>query len=363
MKNFARQCMAAALVGLAVLGQVAWAASDSSNLSEQDSAEMKEQVRAVVLQNKAARQGIESYSMKIDWKRREFPETPLDAPLPEGRVISYGEGIWMEKGSMFHVHRTKRWERRDAANAPSLPSNLHGLESNEYSSWAVYNGEYFAEHNSKLPGRIRLSSRDVLDAGLMPPDAFLFPYPLKWGFGYGTGYLDTEYEKSLALDGRRWEREDLKTPAGPRIKLSRFTRISGTAQEARTDFVVAPEQGFLLASTATWNPSGVQILQLDITLAPVGDGRWYPSRAVRRRVDDFHEYTFTEVTLNPDLDDALFTIDAFDLDYAATRIHQRKAGGGQTRLLFRDGQWIPESLVPKHQRPVLPGDEIRYTSK
>lgn len=324
-----------------------------ANGSEAES--MNDRVRAVVLQNKAARQGIDGYSMRLIWKRREFQETPLTDPLPEGTVISYGEGIWVERGGKFHVNRLKRWERPDAANAEHLLPDLLALEGKEYSSWAVYNGDYYAMHSSKLQGRVYMFPRDTLDSQLAQPDGELYPYPITWGFGFGGAYLDVEYEKGLAHSIVSWKREDYETGDGPKIKLTRSTYIEKLGGDRRTEFVVDPQRGFMIASVNTWEPAGALISQVTITLEALPAGGWFPSRAVERVVDTYYEYDFKDVVLNPEVDDSHFTIDALIENYEATRLHRRTLAG-QTRMLFRDGQWVPESMVPKALRPVFPGE-------
>lgn len=325
----------------------------------------QESIRAVILQNKAAREGIKSYSMKIAWERREYPETPVDAPLPEGRVVSYGEGIWMEEGEKWHVHRTKRWQSGDDLPSAGIARPADRLAGKEYSSWTVYNGEYFAEHNGKLQGRIRLYPQEAIDAKQVYPEGELFPNPLGWGFGFsGQGYLDVEYEKSMRHGNGRWAREDFEADDGPKIRIRRTIFNRGeNIPDHRTEFTVDPQRDFLLVALESWELPDTQLTHISMTLGQLADGRWYPTYVTSRDRDRIHKFTFSEVKFNIDIDDVEFTIDAFDMDFSMVRLNRKKASGAETVMLYRDGQWIPQSLVPKHLRPVLPGDETRFSSK
>lgn len=320
------------------------------------------EIRAVLARNRAAREAVTSYSMRITWEQREFPTTPLDAPLPEGTLTSYGEGVWVEAGEKFRVHRTKRWERETSGPVPGLPPGARGpdlpMAGKEYSTWAVYNGDYFANHSQRLPDQIYLYPRKVLDAGIGAARGELFPYPLQWGFGAGGGYVDTEYENGVDHPRVRWIMEKFEAADGPKIRLTRQTTINTEGRVRRTEFVLDPVRDYLLVAARLWDPSSnAMIIERVLQLREWPCGRWYPGEATVRRLDKYERYEFDEVRLNEPVEDDTFDFMSFDLDYTKVSLQRRDTPSSETRFLYRDGEWIPESLVPPGDRPPRPEAE------
>jgi len=330
-------------------------AKAGANIREGETDASRGEIRAVLARNRAAREAVTSYSMRITWERREFPTTPLDAPLPEGKVISYGEGVWVEAGEKFRVHRTKRWERETAGPLPGLPPGARRPDvpstEKEYTTWAVYNGEYFANHSQRAPDQIYLYPQKVLDTGVGAARGELFPYPLQWGFGFGTGYVDTEYEKGVDHPRVRWSMERFEVADGPKIRLTRRTTSNAGDRVRRNEFVLDPVRDYLLVASRAWETSDTLVGERVFQLREWPCGRWYPVQATFRRLDSYHRYEFDEVRFNEPIEEGTFDFMSFDLDYTKALLLRRDSRNSESSFLYRGGEWIPESLVP-------PGDRL-----
>ncbi|MBL7645023.1 MAG: hypothetical protein JNK74_02425 [Candidatus Hydrogenedentes bacterium] len=148
----------------------------------------------------AARQGIRSYRMHIKWHTRRFASTSLNNPLPTGVTVSEGEGIWIEQGEKWRVHHSRCNQRTDLLFSPGLPLDTpprSDFPQVEYQFWAAFNGDEYAMRSTEYatdfltycPGEVVRSGEHV------QVGAALYPFPLKWGFGFGSEYL-TSFTKN-----------------------------------------------------------------------------------------------------------------------------------------------------------------------
>lgn len=330
---------------------------------------LDEQIGSIVLQTKAARQHIRSYRMEIRWHERQFSAVPVDTPLPEGEIVSEGEGTWIQDGEKWLVHHPRRRERvsmpqKQMGIPPAAPPLSTSLA--EFKYWAVFNGDYYANRRTQNGDNLNFYSKAMIDAGLINVGPDLFPFPLKWGFGDGYCYLDEEFERSGSTAPPRpvrWEMERFNSEDGPKIRLVRLTRLEDRGYDRKTEFVVDPERDFLVVYTGLWESDAEKLFEIRTVLQELVDGRWYPERSTIRRRNSYQEWEFSNVEFNPQLEPSMFSIDSFDVDPNSTRMYRRNAGNSSTTYLFKEGQWIPESMVPKHLRPKQLGEAVQFSSE
>ena len=311
----------------------------------------------MLLQNKAAREGIYSYGVDISWEYRRFEETPNDAPLPEGVVYSRGEGTWIKQGAMWRVHQRKR---RDSVPDVAAMLNLDKTAGHpsqaiqEYSLLAVYDGENFAQWNTKSEDSLFLYPAETIQAKLVDHEAFLSPHPLRFGFGVGIAFLDEIYDSTQqpgVKESTRWAVDDVESDEGPVVRLTRSSPTTGGEYIKRGEYWVDPRRDCLVVYCAAWETPEEKSEVFEFDLGKLPDGRWFVVEARWRRKDDYQVHRFSGVTFNGKFDLAMFSIESIPYDPHSTLLIKQGVGGDNSAYLFRDGQWIPEALVPKHLRP------------
>lgn len=303
-----------------------------------------ERIRAILLHLKAKRDSITAYTMDIAWERYEFPETPIESPLPNGVKVNYGEGTWTEQDGMWRVHRKKRWERPETPDPNSNVVQPEASDQGEYESWAVYNGEYFAFRQKA--SAITLFPQEAIEAEVVIHDPERFPFPLEWGFNTGTQKtLMAQYEK--AREFTQWRVEEIDEPDGPKIRI-----WYGQSGSGGTERVLDPLRDFLVVGVSSWDPQG-KLMEKKLELQQLEDGRWYPKRATEREKDMWRTYEFSNVRFNQPVEASHFTVESFDFDRQNTILIQRRGNNFASgeKMLFRNGQWVPESMVPASELP------------
>ena len=303
-----------------------------------------ERIRAILLHLKAKRDSITSYSMDIAWERFEFPETPIESPLPKGVKVNYGEGTWTEQDGMWRVHRRKRWERPERPDPNSNVVRTETGDQGEYESWAVYNGEYFAFRQKD--SAITLFPQEAIEAKVVIHEPERFPFPLEWGFNTGSQKpLMAQYEK--AREFTQWRVEEIDEPDGPKVRI-----YYGDADIGGTERVLDPLRDFLVVRVSSWDAHG-KLTDKKLELQQLEDGRWFPKRATEREKDKWRTYEFSNVRFNQPVEASHFTVESFDFDRQNTILIRRRGhnfASGE-KMLFRNGQWVPESMVPPSDRP------------
>lgn len=316
-----------------------------------------DRLKTVLLQNKAAREGINAYSVDISWEYRNFEETPIDTPLPEGVVYSKGEGTWIKQGAMWRVHQRKRVDI-----APNVAAMLNVDKKSdhpsqaiqEYSLLAVYDGEDFTQWNTKSEGTLYLYPAETIHAKLVDHEAFLSPHPLRFGFGVGIAFLDEIYDTTqqpALKESTRWAVDDVESDEGPVIGLTRSSSTAGGKYIKRCEYWVDPRRDFLVVYCAAWETPEEKSEVFEFDLGQLADGRWFVVEARWRRKDDYQVHRFSGAAFNGTFDPAIFSMESIPYDPQSTRMIKQGEDGDNSAYLFRDGQWIPEALVPKHLRP------------
>lgn len=316
-----------------------------------------DRLKAVLLQNKTAREGIHAYTINISWEYRNFEETPIDAPLPDGVVYSKGEGTWIKQGAMWRVHQRKR---RDIVPVAAAKPNFDKTSDHpsqaleEYSLLAVYDGEDFAQWNTKSEDILYLYPAETIHAKLVDHEAFLSPHPLRFGFGVGIAFLDEIYDTAqqpALKESTRWAVDEVESAEGPVIRLTRSSLTTGGAYIKRCEYWVDPRRDFLVVYCAAWETPEEKSEVFEFDLGQLADGRWFVDEARWRRKDDYQVHRFSEVAFNGAFDPAIFSMESIPYDPQSTRMIKQGEDGKNSAYLFRDGQWVPEALVPKHLRP------------
>ena len=166
------------------------------------------------------------------------------------------------------------------------------------------------------------------------------PYDLRHvGFGFLNNYWD---EQVAAYPNIRWGIKEELTDTGESIY--HVERYYGSNDHADMTFVVDPKKGFLITQVQAFGQD--QELDVEITISPalLGEGRWYPADVTIKRaektlyssVKDFellgevaHEEEFTIESLSSELRDDLPVV-----------VHE--ADGSEWRARLNDGELVPE---------------------
>ncbi|MBL7645022.1 MAG: hypothetical protein JNK74_02420 [Candidatus Hydrogenedentes bacterium] len=335
-------------------------ASIGSEPPPSETGDGEEQIKAIMAQCKAAREGIRSYRLHIKWRTWKYAGSSLAQPLPDGQVVSEGEGVWIEEGDKWRVHHSRRKERAEFLLSPDLPSSAAPppeLPQGEFQYWAAYDGEDYAKRTTQhgldellfFPGPVVRAGEHVI----VGPS--LFPFPLKWGFGSGSDYLDELYRKSVEkkVEARGiWDVEYFTDETGSKIRLNAYHSREKRAGRM-VEYVLDPERDFQVVYVAGWDrPGGMKTMEKRKTLQQLADGRWFPDKVSHRHEDLFKEWEYSNVEFNISLDPSVFTMNGFGLGPSVT-MHRRNTDGSTSRFLFRDDQWVPEAFVPQSERPEM----------
>ena len=313
-----------------------------------------ERVRAVILQHSAAVKRISSYRLDVAWEERHFDETPLDQPLPEGIVTSSGGGTLLWQDGKWRVEHRNRMDRIDAMQEHILQHEGLQLKAQavqeKYDTWAVYNGDSFARRSSQFGHEIYFYSREQIEY-----QAFLFPNPLEFGFEIAprNGSFEATFATSQLPTHRpvtHWALDSLESAEGGRkIRISRNVDVERGIWE--TQYLIDPERDFLAVGLDAWYPPIGKTSEYRLELQQLADGRWFPREARYRRPDSYRSWIFSNVSIDVAIDPLMFNLESIPFDPEKTRLIRQDANGSNKVYLFRDGQWVPESLVPKHLRP------------
>lgn len=310
----------------------------------------EEELEAIVAQCKATREGIRSYRMHIKWETWKYSGSSLAEPLPDGQVISEGEGVWIEEGDKWRVHHSKRLEQQTSLLSSNLPMSdvpRPELPQVAFQYWAAYDGENYANRTTQhgldellfFPGPVVSVGEHVVVG------ASLFPFPLKWGFGSGSDYLDELYRKSIdkKMEARAiWDVEHFVDDSGRKIRLKAYHSREKRAGRM-IEYILDPERDFQVVYVAGWDrPKGKKTMEKRKTLQQLADGRWFPQKVSHRHEDLFKEWEFSNVEFNIPLNPSMFTLNSFGLGPTVT-MHRRNMDGTTSRFLFRDDQWVPAS--------------------
>lgn len=292
--------------------------------------------------------------MDVAWEERNFDETPLDRPLPEGIVTSSGGGTLLWQDGKWRVEHRNRMSRMSPMERHILQKKGSHLSAEvvpeTYDEWAVYNGDSFARRSSQLGHDIYSYSR-----GQIEHQAFLFPNPLEFGFeiaprngsfveAFATSQLPTHKPVT------HWALDSLEAAEGGRkIRISRNIDLESGTWE--TQYLIDPERDFLAVGLDSWYPPNGKTDEFRLELQQLTDGRWFPREAHYRHPDSYQSWVFSNVSINVAIDPAMFELESIPIDPAKARLIRQDANGSSKVYLFHDGQWVPESLVPKHLRP------------
>lgn len=314
-----------------------------------------ERIRAVILQHSAAAKRISSYRTDVAWEERQFDETSLDQPLPEGIVTSSGGGtlIWQEgKWRVEHRNRMDRIDPMLGQIAQHDGLRLKAQVAPElYDTWAVYNGEYFARRSTQMGHSLYCYFREQIEY-----QAFLFPNPLEFGFQIApwNGTFDATFATSQLPTHKpmtHWALDAVEEAEGGRkIRISR--NVDTEQGNWQTQYLIDPERDFLVVSLDVWYPPNGKTDEYRLELQQLAGGRWFPKEAHYRNRGSYSRWVFSNVSIDVVIDPLIFNLESIPFDPDLTRLIKQDANGSDKVYLFRDGQWVPESLVPKHLRPV-----------
>lgn len=313
-----------------------------------------ERIKAVILQHSAAVKRISSYRLDVAWEERHFDQTPLEQPLPEGIVTSSGGGTLMWQDGKWRVEHRNRIKRIDPMERRILQEKGSHLSAQvapaPYDEWAVYNGDSFARHSLQFGHDIYCYSR-----GQIEYQAFLFPNPLEFGFDVAprNGSLEAMFDTSQLPTHKpvtHWALDAVEEAEGGRkLRISRNIDTEHGSWE--TQVLIDPERDFLAVGMDSWYPPDGKTDEFRLELQQLADGRWFPREGHYRRPDSYRSWVFSNVSINVAIDSAMFDLESIPFDPEKARLIRQDANGSSKVYLFRDGQWVPESLVPKHLRP------------
>ena len=306
-------------------------------------------VRAILAKVRAEYEGIYAYRMTIKWHQRQFPETSLHLPLPLGELLSEGEGEWIEDGARWRVHQWRRNQQTYLMmGKPMTPAKRKMMPVDvPFQYWAAFDGANYAnrstQHGEDFLMYFPKATLEAQGDAMVGPN--LYPFPLKLAFGTGHNYLEELFRETVELRAAEkralWDVTHIDMEDGPKIKLVHYQSRKGR-EGRRVEYLLDPERNHQIVYTAVWDkPEGTMTMERHKMLQQLPDGRWFPLKITQRMRERYNEWEFSDVQFNVSIDPSLFTMETFQYGMATTMLY-RNSDGSESRMVFRNGKWVPK---------------------